>query len=84
MGQILEYLETLRDDVVGLLPFDVDDEADPARIFYWGSYSPCFCGSPGIVMRRISSGRLVFPFSDGGGDPEQNRPDLLRDRWLST
>jgi len=34
MGKILEDLESLTDNVVGFLALDVDDEPDPARVFF--------------------------------------------------
>ena len=32
MGQVLQYLESFADDVMGFLPFNVDDKTDPTRI----------------------------------------------------
>ena len=32
MGKILQYLKSFADNVMGFLPFDIDDEADPTGV----------------------------------------------------
>ena len=49
--EVLEYLESFFDDIVGLMPLDIDDKPDPTASFSKrGSYNPCFFGSPGTFI----------------------------------
>ena len=55
MGQVFQDLQPLLHDQMRLVPFDVDDKADPARIFLDAEdrIALALGGSPGIFMARI-------------------------------